>query len=114
MVENQDAATREQCAGHFKRRVFGGGADERDGAVFDRVQERVLLRFVEAMDLVDEEDGTFAVTLFSLRLLNRLAQVFHAEKTADKAMKRSRCFSASSRASVVFTRAGRAPEDQRR
>ncbi len=37
-------------------RVLGGGADQRDDAVLDRRQERVLLRLVEAMDLVDEED----------------------------------------------------------
>ncbi len=37
--------------------VVGGGADEGDGAVFDVGEQDVLLGFVEAVDLVDEEDG---------------------------------------------------------
>ena len=36
----------------FKRRVFGGRADQCDDTVLDAVQERVLLRLVEAVDLV--------------------------------------------------------------
>jgi hypothetical protein len=47
-------------------------ADECDGAVFDGVQECILLRLVEAMDLVDEKNGAFAVTLFSLRAVESL------------------------------------------
>src|SRR4029077_9603074 len=34
----------------------GGGADEHDIAGLDARQERILLRFVEAMNLVDEDD----------------------------------------------------------
>ena len=40
--------------------VLGGRADERDRAVLDLGQERVLLGLVEAMDLVDEEDAAGA------------------------------------------------------
>jgi hypothetical protein len=36
--------------------VLGRRPDQRDEAVFHRVQDRVLLRLVETVDLVDEED----------------------------------------------------------
>lgn len=36
---------------------MGGGTDESNGASFEVREENVLLGFVEAVDLVDEEDG---------------------------------------------------------
>ena len=41
--------------------VLGRRADERDRAVLDVRQQRVLLGLVEAMDLVEEEDRARAV-----------------------------------------------------
>ncbi len=55
--EREDTAAREEGANDFKTRVFGGGTDERYGAAFDMGQDGILLRFIEAVDLVDEEDG---------------------------------------------------------
>ncbi len=56
--------------------VFGGGADQDDGAVLDPGQERVLLGLVEAVDLVDEEDGALAVQVAALLgLVDRLPDV---------------------------------------
>ena len=49
-------AAREQRRVHLEVRVLGGRADERDEPVLDGVQDGVLLRLVEAVDLVDEED----------------------------------------------------------
>jgi hypothetical protein len=46
----------EQRGIHLERRVFGRRADEHDVAGFDPRQERVLLRLVEAVNLVDEHD----------------------------------------------------------
>ena len=43
--------------------VVRGGADELDGPVFERREKDVLLGFVEAVDLVDEEDGAGAAGL---------------------------------------------------
>src|SRR5207342_3204389 len=37
-------------------RVLGGRTDQRDQSVLDGRQERILLRLVEAVDLVEEED----------------------------------------------------------
>ena len=78
-VQAVDAAAREQRRDDLEGRVLGGGADEGDHAVLDVGQDRVLLRLVEAMDLVDEEDGALAVHPAPLlRLVHDLAQVGHA------------------------------------
>ena len=37
--------------------IVGGGSDEADGAAFEMGKEGVLLGFVEAVDLVNKEDG---------------------------------------------------------
>ena len=58
--EGVDAAAGEQRGVDLEGGVLGGGADEADGAAFDVGQEGVLLGLVEAMDLVDEEDGARA------------------------------------------------------
>ena len=50
--ELEDPAAREQGAVDREIGVFGGGADEDDGAVFDPGQQRVLLGFVKAVNFV--------------------------------------------------------------
>ena len=60
-LEDVDAAAREQRGDEFEGRILGGGADQADVAALDVGQEGVLLRLVEAMDLVDEDDGARAV-----------------------------------------------------
>jgi hypothetical protein len=60
LLEDVDAAAGEQRADDFEGGIFGGGADEADGAALDIGQEGVLLGLVEAMDFVDEEDGAGA------------------------------------------------------
>ena len=73
------AGARQQRAVHLERRVLGGGADERDQAALDERQERVLLRLVEAVHFVDEQDGVAArARERRLGLLHRLADVLHA------------------------------------
>ena len=59
-LEGVDAAAGEQRRNDLKGRVLGGGSDEADGAVLDVGEEGVLLGLVEAVDLVDEEDGAGA------------------------------------------------------
>jgi hypothetical protein len=54
------ARAREQRRNHFERRILGGSADQDDVAALHVGQECVLLRFVEAMNLVDEQDGAAA------------------------------------------------------
>ena len=54
-LEHQHARARQQRRDQLEGRIFGGRADQHDGAVLHHRQEGVLLRAVEAMDLVDEE-----------------------------------------------------------
>ena len=61
--ENDEAAAREQGRVDFERRVLGGRAHEHDRPALDVRQERVLLRLVEAVDLVDEKDGAAILEL---------------------------------------------------
>ena len=55
-LEHIDGRARQQRADHLERRVLRGRADERDHALLDERQEGVLLRLVEAVHLVDEQD----------------------------------------------------------
>ena len=59
-LEDVDLRAREQRRVHLERRVLGRRADEDDVAGLDARQEGVLLRLVEAVDLVDEEDRAAA------------------------------------------------------
>ena len=56
-LQGKDAGARKQRRDDLERRVLRGGPDEGDRALLDVGQNRVLLRLVEAMDLVDEEQG---------------------------------------------------------
>jgi hypothetical protein len=53
-------------------RVFGGGADQKDGAILHMRQEAVLLGLVEAVDLVDEQQRALPVLAPDLRRSNTL------------------------------------------
>ena len=55
-AEHEHLRTGEQRRVDLERRVLGGRADQHDVARLDPRQERVLLRLVEAVDLVDEHD----------------------------------------------------------
>ena len=53
--EHEDTCAREQRRIQLERRIFGGGADQHDGAVLHHRQEGILLRAVETMNLVDKQ-----------------------------------------------------------
>ena len=55
------AAARQQRGVQLERGVLGGRTDEHDGAALDMRQERILLRLVEAVHLVDEQHGAAAL-----------------------------------------------------
>ena len=59
-LEDVDLRPRQQRRVDLERRVLGRRADQDDVAGLDARQEGVLLRLVEAVDLVDEEDGAAA------------------------------------------------------
>ncbi len=57
-LEPPDPEARQQGGVHLEVGVLGRRADQRDRAVLDVRQQRVLLGLVEAVDLVDEQDRT--------------------------------------------------------
>ncbi len=64
--QSQQQGPGQQRRVHGEARVLGGRGDEGHGAVFDGWQQDVLLRFREAVHLVDEQHRACAVGLASL------------------------------------------------
>src|SRR5260370_42228386 len=60
-LQHIDAATREQRGVDFEGRILCGCADQANAAFLDVREEGILLRFVEAVNFVDEDDGTRAI-----------------------------------------------------
>src|SRR6266853_163899 len=62
--ELKNLGTRNERTIYIKKRVVSGRSDQPEISAFDVGEENILLRFVEVMDLVDEQD----------RLLTRCAK----------------------------------------
>ncbi len=77
-------------------------------------KQRVLLRLVEAMDLVDEEYGAFSVTQFCFGLLDCFTQVFHAGEDCRQRDEAKTAVFGEEPGECCFACSRRAPEDQRR
>ena len=60
-MEHDHARARQQRRDDLEGGILGRRAEQHHGAALDVRQERILLRLVEAMDLVDEEHGLSAV-----------------------------------------------------
>src|SRR5438046_3404438 len=54
--KSKDLRARDQRAVHIKERVVSGRANQAKASGFDIGQKNVLLRFVEMMDFIDEQD----------------------------------------------------------
>jgi hypothetical protein len=78
-LQHVDHGTRQQGRIHLERGVFRGGAYEGEEAAFHMRQKGVLLAFVEAVHLVDKDDGAPpALRLPDAGLLHGLADVLDA------------------------------------
>ena len=113
-AQHVDAAAREQRAVDLERGVLGGGADQHDGALLDVGEEGVLLRPVEAVDLVHEEDRPLsAAATLGFRLGHHLADLLdarHHRRERHEAGARHVGQEARQRG---LAGAGRPPEDHR-
>jgi hypothetical protein len=88
-LQHIDLRARQQCGIDFETGILGGGADEGYQAGFDERQQGILLRLVEAVDLVHEQDGMAAILVeILLRLLHRGADILHAGKHGGQGDKR--------------------------
>ena len=77
--ELEDARSADQRPDDFEVGILRRRADQDDRAVFDVRQQRILLRFVEAVNLVDEQDGALVIHLQALfGLFDDAADVAHA------------------------------------
>ena len=106
----EDAQAGEQGVVEVEGGVFGGGADEDEGAVFDVGQEGVLLGFVEAVDFVDKEDGFAAQAAFLLGFKDGFAHFFDAGEDGGEADEARVEGVGEEQGKGGFAAAGRAPE----
>ena len=97
------AAAREQRRVDLEVGVLGGRADQHHQPLLDRGQQRVLLRLVEAVDLVEEEDRALAARVAPvLGPLEHLAHLGAAGVDRRGLLEGGARVTASRRASVVL------------
>src|SRR5262245_23457555 len=77
-LEGEHARPRQQRRIELEGGVLGGGADEYDRAVFHMRQEGILLRAVEAVNFVDEEQRAAAFLAARFRRVEEFTQIPHA------------------------------------
>ncbi len=75
-LQHVHARARKQRGDDLERWILGGGADQANVAFFDVREKRVLLSFVEAMNLVDEDDGARAEVAGFGRVCHYLFDLF--------------------------------------
>ncbi len=112
--QHVDTRAREQCADDLEGRVLGGGADEEQRAVLHVGQEGVLLRLVEPVHLVDEQNGVAAARLpVELCLLDRRADVLDAREDRREGQELRLGVSRDEARERRLAGARRSPEDHR-
>ncbi len=94
--------------------ILRGGADENDGAVFHDRQEGILLRLVEAVNFIHEQDGALLSVLAPLaRLLDDFAQFRHPGCHRAEGDEMRARMSGQQMRERGFAAAGRPPQDKR-
>ena len=84
-----DLRAREQRGVHLEVRVLGRRADQRDEPLLDARQQRVLLRLVEAVDLVEEQDRALTARAEPLaRTRQHLTHVRHRRRNRRQLFER--------------------------
>src|SRR5262245_9092982 len=85
LIQYEDLKARKQSRVDLERRILGGRADQDDRPVFDVGQEGVLLRLVEAVDFVNEENCASAQLRAQLsRLVHHLTDLLNARSDRAK------------------------------
>ena len=112
-LEHQDAGPRQQRRDQLERRIFGGGANEHDGAVLHHRQETILLRPVEAVDLVDEKQRPLPGLAPRARRVEHLLEIGHAGKNRRDLLEVKLGRPRQEARDRGLAGAGRAPEHER-
>ena len=114
-LEDDDLAPRQERAVQLERRVLRGRTDEDDVARLDVGKKHVLLRPIEAVDLVEEQDRALALARARApRVLEDLAHLLDPRgdrRVGQKVRGRLRRDQARERR---LAHAGRPPENERR
>ena len=79
-LQHIDLRARQQRGIHLEGRILGRCPDQRDQSRFRIGQQGVLLRLVETVDLVDEQDGVASRLQVALSLLHRRTDILHPRK----------------------------------
>ena len=113
-LQAPDTHPREQSRVHFEVWVLRRGSDQRDRAVLDVRQEGVLLGLVEAMDLVEEQDGALLVESEAiLRLGNRRPNLHDARHDGRHRREVGADLGCEQARETGLARPGRSPEHDR-
>src|ERR1035441_7746123 len=112
-IQHIDAAAREQRRVDLKRRIFGGRADQANAAFLDVREEGILLRFVEAVNLVDEDDGPRAVLPGPVGVAHDLLDFLDARENGGKLDEVGLGDARNNFGQSRLARARRPPEDHR-
>ena len=112
--EHIDAAARQQRAVDFERRIFGRGSDQPNAAFFHVRQEGILLRFVEAVNFVDEDDGARAVLAGAIGIAHDLLDFLDAREHGGELDEVGFGHAGDDFGERRLARARRSPEDHRR
>ena len=113
--EDVDLAAAQKRRNDLERGVLGRGADERDDALLHGAQERILLRFVETVDFVDEEERRPLVeeALLACRF-DHLAHLLDARRHGREGEERTFELGGDDARQRGLAHARRAPQDERR
>ena len=110
-MENEHAGARQKRRVELEGRVLGRRADQSDRAVLHHGQETVLLRAVEAVDLVDEEQRATAHLAAPAGLLEGLLEVGDAREDRRDLFEMQVGLAGQQPRHRRLAGAGRAPED---
>ena len=112
-LQDIDAAAREQRGVNLERRILGRCADQADVAFFHVWQEGVLLSLVEAVNFVDEDDGTRAVLTRAFGIGHDLLDLFDSGEHGGKFNELRFRHIRDNLRQCGFAGAGWSPEDER-
>ena len=111
-LEHEHPQARQQRRVQFERRVLGRGTDERDDAFLHPREKRILLRLVEPVNLVAEQDRAAPFEIAALcRLFDDLPHSRYALGHRTERLERPVCVVREQAGKRRFSRARRSPKD---
>ena len=105
---------REQRSDEREPRVLGRRAHEHDRPVFDVRQKRILLRTVEAVDLIDEQQRALLAQAPRVGAGDHLAHVLHARRHGRQRLERHAAASGEEPRQRGLAGAGGPPQNEAR